>query len=88
VAAHGPPLAAGDRIRPFGASGGGNSRDGGKKVKEILIDRKVPREERWGRPVVCDAEGVILGSPASSVPPLPVTPETRKTAFLRIRAAE
>jgi len=35
------PLRAGDRIRPFGLASE-------KKVKEILIDRKVPREERWG----------------------------------------
>jgi tRNA(Ile)-lysidine synthase len=50
------PLEAGDRIRTFGL-------DAEKKVKEILIDRKVPREERWGRPVVCDAAGRILWIP-------------------------
>ena len=83
------PLRAGDRIRPFGGSVGGNARDGEKKVKEILIDRKVPREERWGRPVVCDAEGAILWIPGVLRSALaPVTPETRKTALLRIRAAE
>ena len=83
------PLRAGDRIRPFGASADGNARDGGKKVKEILIDRKVPREERWGRPVVCDAEGAILWIPGVLRSALaPVTPETRKTALLRIRAAK
>ena len=83
------PLRAGDRIRPFGGSAGGNAREGEKKVKEILIDRKVPREERWGRPVVCDAEGAILWIPGVLRSALaPVTPETRKTALLRIRAAE
>ena len=82
-------LRTGDRIRPFGASGGGNSRAGEKKVKEILIDRKVPREERWGRPVVCDAEGAILWIPGVlRSARAPVTPETRKTALLRIRATE
>jgi tRNA(Ile)-lysidine synthase len=50
------PLRAGDRIRPFGMAAS-------KKVKEVLIDRKVPREERWGRPVVCDAAGDILWIP-------------------------
>ena len=83
------PLRTGDRIRPFGAGTGRNARDGEKKVKEILIDRKVPREERWGRPVVCDAEGAILWIPGvlrSSH--APVTPETRKTALLRIRSAK
>jgi len=83
------PLRAGDRIRPFGATAGGNARDGGKKVKEILIDRKVPREERWGRPVVCDAEGAILWIPGVlRSAHAPVTPETRKAALLRIRSAK
>jgi tRNA(Ile)-lysidine synthase len=82
------PLRAGDRIRPFGRDAGSDARGGGKKVKEILIDRKVPRDERWGRPVVCDAKGAILWLPgvlrsAHS----PVTRETRKTALLRIRAS-
>ena len=80
------PLRAGDRIRPFGGSVGGNARDGGKKVKEILIDRKVPREERWGRPVVCDAEGAILWIPGvlrSS--DAPVTGQTRMSVLLHLR---
>jgi len=83
------PLRAGDRIRPFGWDAGGNVRDVGKKVKEILIDRKIPRDDRWGRPVLCDANGAILWIPGilrSSH--APVTPETRMTAIVRIRAAE
>jgi tRNA(Ile)-lysidine synthase len=83
------PLRAGDRIRPFGRSAGGVARDGEKKVKEILIDRKIPRDDRWGRPVVCDAEGAILWIPGVlRSAHAPVTPETRKTAFLRIRATK
>jgi tRNA(Ile)-lysidine synthase len=83
------PLRAGDRIRPFGRGAGGNAREGEKKVKEILIDRKIPREERWGRPVVCDAEGAILWIPGVlRSAHAPVTPETRKTALLRIRSAK
>jgi tRNA(Ile)-lysidine synthase len=83
------PLRAGDRIRPFGGGAGRNARDGEKKVKEILIDRKIPRDDRWGRPVVCDAEGAILWIPGIlRSAHAPVTPETRKTALLRIRAAE
>ena len=70
-------LKAGDRIRPFGL-------DADKKVKEILIDRKVPREERWGRPVVCDAEGKILWIPGVlRSAHAPVTPKTRRTVVLR-----
>jgi tRNA(Ile)-lysidine synthase len=74
------PLKIGDRIRPFGL-------DVEKKVKEILIDRKVPREERWGRPVVCDANGTILWIPGvvrSSMAPL--TRSTKRTAILRIQS--
>jgi tRNA(Ile)-lysidine synthetase-like protein len=70
-------LKAGDRIRPFGL-------DADKKVKEILIDRKVPRDERWGRPVVCDAEGKILWIPGVlRSAHAPVTPKTRRTVVLR-----
>jgi len=83
------PLRAGDRIRPFGGSVGGNARDGRKKVKEILIDRKIPRDDRWGRPVICDAEGAILWIPGVLRSALaPVTPVTRKTAILRIRSTK
>ena len=83
------PLRAGDRIRPFGRGAGGNVRDGGRKVKEILIDRKVPRGDRWGRPVLCDANGAILWIPGVlRSAHAPVTPETRVTAIVRIRAAE
>jgi tRNA(Ile)-lysidine synthase len=83
------PLRAGDRIRPFGGGVGGNALDGRKKVKEILIDRKVPRDDRWGRPVVCDAEGAILWIPGVLRSSLaPVTPATRKTSILRIRSTK
>jgi len=72
------PLRAGDRIRPFGL-------DTDKKVKEILIDRKIPRDERWGRPVLCDAEGAILWIPGVlRSAHAPVTPSTRETVLLRV----
>jgi len=71
------PLRQGDRIRPFGL-------DAEKKVKEILIDRKVPREERWGRPAVCDAEGRILWIPGVVRSDIgAVTGFTRRTILLR-----
>jgi tRNA(Ile)-lysidine synthase len=75
-------LRAGDRIRPFGL-------DTDKKVKEILIDRKIPRDERWGRPVLCDAEGTILWVPGvSRSAHAPVTQSTRKTVLLRFRSSK
>jgi tRNA(Ile)-lysidine synthase len=71
-------LRAGDRIRPFGL-------DSEKKVKAVLIDRKVPRTERWGRPAVCDAAGKILWIPGVvRSAHAPVTPRTRKTVQLRV----
>ena len=74
-------LRAGDRIRPFGL-------DADKKVKEILIDRKVPREERWGRPVVVDSRGEILWIPGVlRASHAPVTRQTRRTIVLRADAA-
>lgn len=97
------PLRAGDRIRPFGQETGGRrrsadgngraagrrGRDAGKKVKEILIDRKVPRDARWGRPVVCDAEGAILWIPGVlRSAHAPVTGATRQTVLLRVRASK
>ena len=76
------PLRAGDRIRPFGL-------EKEKRVKEILIDRKVPRDERWGRPVVCDAEGKILWIPGLiRSAHAPVTPETRRTGLLEMAHGE
>ena len=74
------PLRAGDRVRPFGMAAE-------KKVKEIMIDRKIPRDDRWGRPVVLDAEGAILWIPGIvRSAHAPVTPATRKAVILRIRS--
>ena len=71
------PLRAGDRIHPYGL-------EADKKVKEILIDRKVSREERWGRPVVCDAKGNILWIPGVvRSAHAPVTRKTRRAIVLR-----
>lgn len=69
------PIRHGDRILPFGQSGE-------KKLKEILIDRKVPRGERWGRPAVCDSDGNILWVPGLLRSGL--APVTRKTRCAKI----
>jgi tRNA(Ile)-lysidine synthase len=42
----------GDRLRPLGLSGS-------KKVQDILVDAKVPVEERDGVPIVCDERGIV-----------------------------
>ena len=71
------PLRYGDRIRPYGM-------DAKKRVKEILIDRKIPRDERWGRPVVCDAKGTILWIPGViRSAHAPVAPDSRRTVQMR-----
>jgi tRNA(Ile)-lysidine synthase len=75
-------LRVGDRVRPFG-------RVAEKKAKEVLIDKKVPREERWGRPVICDANGKILWIPGVvRSAHAPVTPRTKRTIVLRAEIAE
>lgn len=76
------PVRAGDRMVPFGLGAP-------KKVKEIFIDRKVPRDERWGRPALCDARGEILWIPGvvrSSHAPL--TAATRRAALFTVSEAD
>lgn len=46
------PRQAGDRMRPFGGAGT-------KKVKDLLIDARVPQEARDLLPLVCDGEGIL-----------------------------
>jgi tRNA(Ile)-lysidine synthetase-like protein len=71
-------LKHGDRIRPFGL-------DAEKKIKEIMIDRKIPADERWGRTIICDGSGSILWIPGMIRSSLAaVTPGTHRTVFLRI----
>jgi tRNA(Ile)-lysidine synthase len=46
----------GDRFRPLGAPGT-------RKLQDVLVDARVPREERDRIPVIADAEGRILWVP-------------------------
>jgi tRNA(Ile)-lysidine synthase len=46
----------GDRMAPRGGRGT-------RKLADLLIDAKVPRQERAGLPVLCDASGLILFVP-------------------------
>lgn len=71
--------AAGDRIVPFGGSGS-------RKIKEIMIDLKIPRESRWGRAAVRDAEGRLLWIPGVVRSDLaPVGRSTRQLLCLTVR---
>lgn len=47
------PRRPGDRLRPLGAPGR-------KKVQDVLVDRKVPRDDRDGVPIVTDELGRIV----------------------------
>ena len=44
--------ARGDRLRPLGLGGT-------KKVQDILVDRHIPRRERWRVPLLVDEAGVL-----------------------------
>lgn len=46
------PRQEGDRLRPFGGAGS-------KKVKDLLIDARIPRQLRDVLPLVCDQEGIL-----------------------------
>jgi tRNA(Ile)-lysidine synthase len=67
----------GDRVRPLGL-------DGGRKLSELFIDRKVPADERPGYPVV-EIDGEILWVPGIvRGESRPITPTTCRG--LRLRA--
>lgn len=55
-AVHGPLFVRsrrpGDRLRPLGLHGE-------KKVQDVLVDAKVPAEERDAVPLLCDSQGVL-----------------------------
>lgn len=44
---------AGDRIQPFGMRGH-------RKLQDVFVDRKVPRDERPLVPLVCAHDGTVL----------------------------
>ena len=69
----------GDRIRPHGLGGT-------KKVQDVFVDRKVPREKRSRLPLVCDqAGGRILWIPGVvRAEHALVEPATKKVLILRV----
>ena len=67
----------GDRIDPLGLGGT-------KKVQDILIDAKVPRQHRDTVPLICDDRGPLWVAGHCLSERAKVTPSTRRT--LRIRA--
>jgi tRNA(Ile)-lysidine synthase len=81
-----PPLEVrsrltGDRYRPLGAPGS-------RKLKEVLIDAKVPRPNRDRLPLVCDSRTILW---AAGLPPshhARVTPSTKKLLHLHCEIKE
>ena len=69
----------GDRLTPLGAPGR-------KKVQDVLVDRKVPRDERDLVPIVTTAEGEIVWVAGEVLAdPFRVTPLTTSVVVLTLR---
>lgn len=71
----------GDRLRPLGAPGR-------RKLQDVLVDRKVPRDERDLVPVVTDAAGDIVWVAGHVLAHgYRLSPETREVVVLSVRRA-
>ena len=73
------PRRPGDRLHPLGAPGS-------KKVQDVLVDRKIPRDQRDREPIVTDEMGRIVwvaGQVLAS--PFRVTPLTTAVVILTLR---
>lgn len=70
---------AGDRMRPRGGRGS-------RKLSDLLIDGKIPRDRRGLLPVLCDAAGTILFVPGLR-PSETGRPDDRTRDWLEVRMA-
>ncbi|HHW12577.1 MAG TPA: tRNA lysidine(34) synthetase TilS [Firmicutes bacterium] len=73
------PRKPGDRFQPFGLAGS-------KKVKDLLINAKIPRHERWAYPILVDGKDRILG--VMGLRPAEwgrITAASRRVLYLRYR---
>ncbi len=68
----------GDRLRPLGLGGG-------KKLQDIFVDAKVPREERDGVPIVADDEGIVWVAGHCIDERVAVTKATKRAIYLTVR---
>ncbi len=72
----------GDRIRPLGLGGT-------RKVQDILVDGKVPADERDAVPIVADPEGILWVAGHAADERTRITAETRSAIYIEmIRDAE
>jgi tRNA(Ile)-lysidine synthase len=69
----------GDRLQPLGAPGR-------RKVQDVLVDRKVPRDDRDVLPIVTTVSGRIVWVAGEVLAdPFRVTPLTRSVVVLTLR---
>ena len=68
---------AGDRIQPLGMRGS-------RKVQDIFVDHKIPREMRDGVPLVVDDEKVLWVAGLVVSDRAKVTCDTRETVVIRV----
>ena len=68
----------GDRLRPFGLGGE-------KKLQDIFVDAKVPREDRDGVPVITDERGIVWVAGHCIDERVAVTAATRRVIRLTAR---
>jgi len=73
------PRRPGDRLHPLGAPGS-------KKVQDVFVDRKVPRDQRDREPIVTDEMGRIVWVAGQVLAaPFRVTPLTTTVVILTLR---
>ncbi len=65
----------GDRFHPFGMRGR-------KTLKDLLIDAKIPRQERGRVPVLVNGDGIIWVVGYRTSEPFKVRPETKRRLYL------
>jgi tRNA(Ile)-lysidine synthase len=68
----------GDRLRPLGLGGE-------KKLQDIFVDAKVPREDREGVPVIADERGIVWVAGHCIDERVAMTAKTRRVIQLRAR---
>jgi tRNA(Ile)-lysidine synthase len=66
----------GDRIVPLGMRNK-------KKLQDIFVDKKIPREERGRIPIICDEEGIIWVVGVAISERVKVGERTRRVLYLR-----
>ncbi len=71
----------GDRFQPLGAPGS-------KKVHDLMVDRKVPRQRRDSIPIVADCEGIIWVAGVEIAERVKVTANTTKLLEVAIKWAD